>query len=114
MLFTKMAATIDFYFHPYFCFQKHANSNNGVTCGFDIVLVVAAPVVVEILYQPYVPEVIIVLDVPTNAVTGAAGIIAVTGVPEILKVVAVPPAVQAGFAARFAVQGKEPGATLQQ
>ena len=55
ILITKMATITGFYLHPYFCFRKHANSNNGFTCGFDIAPVLAAPAVAEILYQPHVP-----------------------------------------------------------
>ena len=88
MLFTKMTATTGFYLHPYFCFRKHANSNNGFTCGFDVGPVAAVTAVAEVLHRPHVSEVIAIVGV---AVTPTAPeFVAVTGVPEVLNVAHVP------------------------
>ena len=90
MLFTKMADTTGFYLHSYSCFQKHANSNNGFTCGFDAGPTAAVTAVVEVLHQPHVPEFIAVVGVSTDPTTGAAEIIAITGVPKVFEVTYVP------------------------
>ena len=90
ILCTKMVATNRLYLHPYFCFRKHADSNNGFTCGFDIGPTAAIKATAEVLYQSHVPVVIAILGVPVNSTTGTTEIIAITGVPEVLKVAHVP------------------------
>ena len=86
-----MVATTGFYLYPYFCFQKHANSNNGLSCGFDIGPVTTVTAVAEVLHQPHVPKVIAVVGVAATATTATtAEVVVVTGVPKILEVVAVP------------------------
>ena len=77
-----------FYLHPYFCFRKHANSNNGFTYGLDIGPVTAVTTVAEILYQSHVPKVIAVVGVAATATTAEA--VSITGVPKVLEVLAVP------------------------
>ena len=84
MLFNKMTATTGFYLHPYFCFRKYANSNNGFTCGCDVGPVATVNAVAEVLHQPHVPEVIAVVGVPATVIT--TEVVAVTDVPELLEV----------------------------
>ena len=76
-----------FYLHSYYCFQKHANSNDGFPCGFDIAAVAAVAAFMEVLHQPYVPVSIAVVVVAAIATT--AEVVAVTSIPKILKVLAV-------------------------
>ena len=87
MLFTKMAATTGIYRHPYFCFRKHADSNNGFTCGFDTAPITHVPAVPEIFHQPEVLTVVTIIYVPANALTEQAEVLGVTSsvlVPEFL------------------------------
>ena len=86
MLFTKMAATTEFYIHPYFCFQRHANHNYGFTCGFDTAPVAGAPEVLEILYQPEVPAVAARLHIPANPAPGQLEVLVLAGSSLVSKV----------------------------
>ena len=90
MLFNKMAATTWFYLRSYFCFRKHANSNNCFTCGFDIGPFADVTAAAEVLYQPHVLEVVAFTGVPANDTTGTTEIVALTGVSEVLKIAYVP------------------------
>ena len=88
MLFTKMAATTGFYIHPYFYFQKHANSDYGFTCGFDTAPVAHIPAVPEILPWSEVPAVITRAHVPANPATGQLEVLALVGSALVLEVMA--------------------------
>ena len=88
-----MVATTGFYLHPYFCFWKHANSDYGLTCGFDTAPVSHIPAVAEILHRPEVPAVVARLHVPANPTTGPLEVLAIAGsalVPEVLARPGVP------------------------
>ena len=88
ILFTQMAATCDFYVHPYYCFRKNAPSDTGFTCGFDtgpITEVVAAP---ETPHRPYRAPVLARLHVPATSTT--AEITARDAVAEVLEILHVP------------------------
>ena len=87
MLLTKMVATTRFYLHPYFCFQKHANSDSGFTYVFDTAPVAHVPAVPEILHQPKVLAVVARLHIPDNPTTGQLEVLSIAGsalVPEVL------------------------------
>lgn len=89
-MFTKISGTTGLYLHPYFCFQKHANQNNGFTCGFDIVSITHDPTVPKVLYQPRVSAKIAVVGVGADPVNNITEVIVVTVVAEFLEVIAVP------------------------
>ena len=90
MLFTKMAATTRFYLHPYFCFQKHANSDYGFTCGFDVGPVGLVTVVAEVLHRPHVPAVLTVTHIPGDPASNVAEVVAVTAIPKVHEITHVP------------------------
>ena len=88
MLFTKMAATTGFYLYPYFCFQKHANSDYGSTCGFDTAPVAHIPAVSEVLHHAIIPAVLTRNHVPGNPATGQLKVYAIVGSALVSKVLA--------------------------
>ena len=86
----KLAATTGFYLHPYLYFRKHANSDYGFTCGFDVGPVAAVTAVAEVLHRPHVPAVLAVAHVPADPANYVAKVVAVTAVPKVLEISHVP------------------------
>ena len=85
-----MAATTEFYIHPYFCFRKDADSDYGITCGFDTEPVTAVTYCAEVLHCPYAPAIPAQPHVPADPTTGTAEVLARPAVPEVLAIAHVP------------------------
>ena len=81
MLFTKMAATIGFYLHPYFWFRKHANSDYGSCVALIRLLLLMfllfLKFFINLKFRMLLPH--STLHIPANPATGQLEVLANAG-----------------------------------